>query len=151
MYRLGRLAGRGTSSSLYSQLHKPQLKLKTSQQVSVKLQYSARTFCVSVCRPAGTGSKELDELILSSSGDSVSATTAAYVSPLNSTSVVTPPLEPSSPISSITSRAERFVSRYIAKAIYCIVWKHQKISRYLLISRYFFMHDIGQFWPFMDL
>ena len=51
----------------------------------------------------------------------------------------------------IMNRAERFVSRYIAKAIYCIVWKHQKISRYLLISRYFFMHDIGQFWPFMDL
>ena len=30
----------------------------------------------------------------------------------------------------ITTRVERFVSRYIAKAIYCIVWKHQKISRY---------------------
>ena len=43
----------------------------------------------------------------------------------------------------IWARAERFVSRYIAKAIYCIVWKHQKISRYVLISRYFFMHGIG--------
>ena len=28
------------------------------------------------------------------------------------------------------TRVERFVSRYIAKAIYCIVWKHQKILRY---------------------
>ena len=103
MYRLGRLAGRGTSSSFYSQLHKPQVQLKTSQQVSVKLQYSVRTFCVSVNRPAGTGSKELDELILSSGSDT--ATTAAYASPLNSTSVVTP-LEPSSPISAIQSAAD---------------------------------------------
>ena len=31
---------------------------------------------------------------------------------------------------SVGSRVERFVSRYIAKAIYCIVWKHQKILRY---------------------
>ena len=30
----------------------------------------------------------------------------------------------------VVTRVERFVSRYIAKAIYCIVWKHQKISRY---------------------
>ena len=36
------------------------------------------------------------------------------------------------------ARAERFLSRYIAKAIYCIVWKHQKISRYHRISRYFY-------------
>ena len=30
----------------------------------------------------------------------------------------------------VMNRVERFVSRYIAKAIYCIVGKHQKISRY---------------------
>jgi len=57
-----------------------------------------------VNRPAGTGSKELDELILSSGGGD-GATTAAYASPLNSTSVVTP-LEPSSPISAIQSAAD---------------------------------------------
>jgi len=100
MYRLGRFIGRGHSSSLYLQVHKPQLQLKTSQ---LKLQYTARTFCVSVCRPAGTGSKEIDELILGSGGSD--AATAAYTSPLNSTSTgVTPLLEPS-PISTIPSSA----------------------------------------------
>ena len=36
----------------------------------------------------------------------------------------------SPPWSGSQTRVERFVSRYIAKAIFCIVWKHQKISRY---------------------
>ena len=54
----------------------------------------------------------------------------------------------------VNTRVERFVSRYIAKAIYCIIWKHQKISRYLKVSRYF--HDIfdagfGIFWTFIQL
>ena len=106
MYRLGRFIGGGSSRSLYSQLRNPQVQFKTSQQVSLKLQYSARTFCVTVCRPAGTGSKELDELILGSGGSvGDAAATAAYVSPLDSTSAVTP-LEPSSSISAITSAAE---------------------------------------------
>ena len=38
----------------------------------------------------------------------------------------------------VRTRDERFVSRYIAKAIYCIIWKHQKISRYQRLSRYFY-------------
>merc|ERR1719397_2041486 len=38
----------------------------------------------------------------------------------------------------VRCRDERFLSRYIAKAIYWIVWKHQKISRYQRISRYFY-------------
>ena len=43
------------------------------------------------------------------------------------------------PVSCLVScRAERFLSQYIAKAIYCIVWKHQKISQYQMISRYFY-------------
>ena len=91
MYRLGRLVGRGRSISIYTtQPHKPQV-----QQASIKLQLccSARTFCVTVCNPAGTGSKELDELILGSSGGGDPV--APYTSPLNSTSVVTPPPTPS--------------------------------------------------------
>ena len=47
------------------------------------------------------------------------------------------------------SRVERFVSRYIAKAIYCIIWKHQKISRYLKVSRYFYDIFNAGFWSIL--
>ena len=47
------------------------------------------------------------------------------------------------------SRVERFVSRYIAKAIYCIIWKHQKISRYLKVSRYFYNIFNAGFWSIL--
>ena len=120
MYKLSRFIGR--SSPLYSQLqHKAQLQVKTSQ---LKLQYSARTFCVSVCRPAGTGSKELDELILGGSGSD--AATAVYSSPLNSTSTgVTPLLEPSpisaaipsataDPATSLASSSSDYVSPFLS-------------------------------------
>ena len=49
---------------------------------------------------------------------------------------------------------ERFVSRYIANAIYCIIWKYRDIAifrKYRDILTIFSVHDIGQFWPFMDL
>ena len=51
-------------------------------------------------------------------------------------------------------KGERFVSRYIANAIYCIIWKYRDIAifrKYRDILTIFSVHDIGQFWPFMDL
>ena len=52
-------------------------------------------------------------------------------------------------MSPIMSRDERFVSRYIAKAIYCIIWKHQKISQYLKVSRYFYDIFNAGFWSIL--
>ena len=54
----------------------------------------------------------------------------------------------------VLNKGERFVSRYIANAIYCIIWKYRDIAifrKYRDILTIFSVHDIGQFWPFMDL
>ena len=54
----------------------------------------------------------------------------------------------------VMTKGERFVSRYIVKAIYCIIWKYRDIAifrKYRDILAIFSVHDIGQFWPFMDL
>ena len=53
----------------------------------------------------------------------------------------------------VTCKDERFVSRYIANAIYCIIWKYRDIAifrKYRDILTIFSVHDIGQFLPFMD-
>ena len=46
------------------------------------------------------------------------------------------------------TKGERFVSRYIANAIYCIIWKYRDIAifrKYRDILTIFSVHDIGQF------
>ena len=45
-------------------------------------------------------------------------------------------------------KGERFVSRYIANEIYCIIWKYRDIAifrKYRDILTIFSVHDIGQF------
>ena len=52
------------------------------------------------------------------------------------------------PKSKCESKDERFVSRYIANAIYCIFWKYRDIAifrKYRDILTIFSVHDIGQF------
>ena len=52
------------------------------------------------------------------------------------------------------TKDERFISRYIVNAIYCIILKYRDITilkRYRNILTIFFVSDIDQFWPFMDL
>ena len=52
------------------------------------------------------------------------------------------------------TKGERFVSRYIVNAIYCIIWKYRGIAlfrKYCDILTIFSVHDIGQILPFMDL
>ena len=52
------------------------------------------------------------------------------------------------------TKDERFISRYIVNAIYCIIWKYRDITiirKYRDILTIFFMSDIDQFWSFMDL
>ena len=46
------------------------------------------------------------------------------------------------------TKDERFVSRYIANAIYCIIWKYRDIAifrKYRDTLAIFSVHDIGQF------
>ena len=54
----------------------------------------------------------------------------------------------------VWNKDERFISRYIVNAIYCIIWKYRDITiirKYRNILTIFFMSDIDQFWSFMDL
>ena len=52
------------------------------------------------------------------------------------------------PVCYIKIKGERFVSRYIANAIYCIIWKYRDIAifrKYRDILTIFSVHDNGQF------
>ena len=54
----------------------------------------------------------------------------------------------------VKSKDERFVSRYIVKVIYRIIWKYHDITiiqKYCNILMIFFASDIDKLWPFMDL
>jgi len=122
MYRLGRSVARG-GNGIYLHLHKNQPQVtKAQQQVSLQLHFSARTFCVSVNRPAGTGSKELDELILGSNvGEGAVPVNPLPISPTSETSPdsAVPLADPSTlplpeSISNIASSTSEYVSPFLS-------------------------------------